>query len=111
MFVVLLIGSVSALEFDNLKKYDADERVITVENAFGLGDVLAKIQLVSKPHEYVIRGEDRLSAQLDFWNFDRGYGVALQDMDWFDEARGGGEVSKEFTYKYLKVLRVHNDVA
>ena len=110
MFVVLLIGSVSALEFDNLKKYDTETRTITVENAFGLGKVLVKIQLISKPHEYVIRGEDRLSAQLDLWNFERDYGVALQDMEWFDEARGGGQVDKEFTYKYLKVLRVHDDV-
>lgn len=45
-FVVSILPGVSALSFDNVKSYDAEKKEITITNAFGLGDVLAKIQLI-----------------------------------------------------------------
>ncbi len=45
MIVMLSIPLVSALEFDNVKTYDAVEKTITIKNAYGLGDTLAEYKL------------------------------------------------------------------
>lgn len=47
LVVVLLVGLPlsSALEFDNVKSYDAVKKEITITNAFGLGSDLAKYKL------------------------------------------------------------------
>ena len=41
---ILCIGLISAFEFDNVKDYDAEKREVSVTNAFGLGNEIAKIK-------------------------------------------------------------------
>ena len=43
---IFLISCVSALEWDNVKSYDEDTKVVTITNALGLGADLAKIELM-----------------------------------------------------------------
>ena len=41
--IVLLAGTVTAFEFDNVRDYDENLREFKVTNAFGLGKDIAKI--------------------------------------------------------------------
>ena len=43
--MILLVGTISALEFDNVKSYDELTKTVTIENVFGLGADIAKIKL------------------------------------------------------------------
>ena len=41
ILLLVLIPSISAFEFDNVKSYDEVTKTVTIENAFGLGDEIA----------------------------------------------------------------------
>lgn len=45
LLAVLMIGLVSAFNFDNVKRYDTNKKEITITNAYGLGSDLAKYTL------------------------------------------------------------------
>lgn len=104
LFLVLLLPVATALDFDNIKQYNKTEKLVTVKNAFGLGSELAKIRLVTDLNVQVLPGPDRKVAELDFYNFDRDYGNALKDMEFFDLNKGFKEIERQFTYKY-KVIK------
>ena len=55
MFVlVLLVGTVSAFEWDNIKRYDEQTKTITIKNAFGLGENLEKATLISNTYNCAV---------------------------------------------------------
>ena len=59
MFVmIMLVSTVSALDFDNIKEYNEDSQTITITNAFGLGERLARIQLMTPLHNKVGYGSN-----------------------------------------------------
>lgn len=62
---LFVIPNIIAFDFDNAKTYDASKKEVTITNAFGLGEELAKVKLLSPPTNYVIRGKDRLVAELE----------------------------------------------
>jgi len=47
LMIFMLIPSVSGAEFDNVKSYDSKTMTATIDNAFGFGDTLANIKLIS----------------------------------------------------------------
>lgn len=58
MIMFMLISCVSALDWDNVKDYDEETKIITITNAFGLpeilgGEVLFKAQLLTPQHNVV----------------------------------------------------------
>jgi len=54
MFVmVLLVGTVSAFEFDNVGNYDEKTKTMKIKNAFGLGEDLIEAKLNSQTHEVI----------------------------------------------------------
>ena len=54
MFVVILLaGSVSAFEFDNVGNYNEETKTMTIKNAFGLGEDLVDAKLNSENHEVI----------------------------------------------------------
>lgn len=100
---VFLSGNVSAFDFDNVGDYDEKEKKMTITNLFGMGDKIADIKLTSNPIQYVESGKDVQIAQLEFFNFDRKYGKALKDMEFYNlyELQ---EIKRDFVYKYQKVV-------
>ena len=101
MFVmILMVGMVSALEFDNVKDYDVATKTVTITNAFGLGDTIATVKLESELDVSVIRGEDRRVAEFTINNFDDSYDNALKEMEFYNLKRGSVKFDREFEYKY-----------
>lgn len=58
LLAILCIGLISAWEFDNVKNFDSENKVITIENTFGLGKTLLNAKQISNDVEYVLRGND-----------------------------------------------------
>lgn len=93
---IILIGVVSAFDFDNVKSYDEGQKVITIKNAFGLpliGDNLAEYSLDYNTDQCLINCEARGTATL----YTDGY--LFTDMN-FKDIKGQ---LKEINYKiYIK---------
>ena len=100
MFVcIFLISFVSAFEIDNVKDYDEVKKEITITNAFGLGDDIAKITLNTPQVYRVIPGEDRLVAEFTINNLDGDYSNAFKQMDFYNINSGNSKFTRDFTYK------------
>lgn len=47
IFLIFSISTITALEIDNVKDYNSQEKEVTITNAFGLGSDLGKIKLIN----------------------------------------------------------------
>ena len=67
---MVLISSVSAWEFDNVKNYDEQNKKVYIQNAFGLGEELFAGKLITQENLPVVRGNDRLvgAFQVEYFN-------------------------------------------
>lgn len=100
MLALLLIGNVYALEFDNVKEYNAEKKEVTIKNSFGLGEDIAKVKLDTPLNVYVIPGKDRLVAQFTIENYWDKYPNALKKIEFFNINKEMQKISREFKYKY-----------
>lgn len=70
MCMILLVGSISAFEFDNRLKYSNNDMKVTIENAFGLGEDLGILELKSHKSVDEIReisyGQSPMYYEFDF---------------------------------------------
>lgn len=101
--LTLCISLTSAFEFDNVKSYNKEEKVMTIQNSL-LGiptSKVADIKLVSDNIVYVIPGKDRLVAQFDINNYEDKYNNAFKKMQFYDIRNKNREFERNFTYKYL----------
>lgn len=98
--IVLCAQPVSAFEWDNVGFYDSETRTMTIRNALGFGDVIAKMRLVSEPITKVMPGKDRKVAEIEFYDFDKEYGKALKKMEFFNKKGNNQKFNRNFKYKY-----------
>ena len=99
LFMILMIGSVSAAwEWDNVKDYDEAKKEITVDNALGLGDTIAKITLNTPQTLNVMPGKDRLVAEFTINNYDD-YNNIFNEMEFYDINNNMNRFERKFTYK------------
>lgn len=90
---ILLISSASALEFDNVKVYsDKDgisDKVVTITNAFGLGDKITEIEYMgdTQSPNRIIGGVDRTVLRWDV-NLYENYTDFVHDLDLFNMRSG-----------------------
>lgn len=105
IFGLFLISNISAFEFDNIKEYDNTKNIITITNAFGLGDNIAEVKLDTPLVYNVIRGEDRLVAEFTINNFDD-YIDVFNDMEFYNINDNLKEFDREFTYKYKNITGI-----
>lgn len=99
IFGILLMSSISALEFDNVKSYSNDNRVVTITNAFGLGDDIAKIELTTPFVNEVARGENQRVMIFEVENFGGTYTNALKETEIINMKNSKSE-NKDFHYEY-----------
>ena len=100
LLMVLLIGNVAALDFDNVKQYDKSTETYKVTNAFGLGKKLVEIKLLT-PRVFE-RGIGYIHiAEFELKDYNILYKKAFQDMDFYQIDKGMEEFTREFDYKYL----------
>ena len=103
MLVILLVGTVSAFNFDNVKRYDESTRAVTFENAFGLGDDIIQVTLKSKQHELVEVGLDRKVSEMEWIVFKDSSNVFV-DMEFFDIDNNLRGFGKNFIHKQKVIL-------
>lgn len=96
---ISFLPMISGFEFDNVKDYDEETRTITITNAFGLGDEIAQLKLVSDPIVYVMPGENKKVAEIEFISFDGDYEAALRKMEFYDKNSNNNMFEREFIYK------------
>lgn len=109
MLSIFLVGTVTALEIDNKKIYDAQTKTVTIKNSF-LGiptSEVAQIKLETPLVNNVMRGQDRKVWEITIDNADD-YNEALRSMKLYNNW-DGKEINREFTYKY-KIISGYNEV-
>lgn len=96
--MILTISTVSALDFDNVKKYDSDNQKVKIVNAFGLGDDLGTIQLVNYSR-YCFVGDCYAYYLVD--NYVENY--VLKSSKYYNEHQTRELKNKEYKYEYLNL--------
>ena len=101
--MVLIIGSVSAWDWDNWIGYEDEDMTVIFENAFGLGSKLGKAKLTSHISitevKNVIRGKDRVPMYYDFYNWKKQYNKGLGEVE-FTDMTTGKKINKEYKFVY-----------
>ena len=99
---LLLVGTVSAFEFDNIKQYDEETQIITIKNSIlGISfldlDTVATIQLTTPLNNKVHRGYGKVAEFIINTNED--YLEALKEVELFDRTDGDKEFYRDYDYK------------
>lgn len=102
--LVLLVGTISAFEFDNIKQYDEETKTITVKNSI-LGipflelDTISTMKLDTPQINKVGAGDEVKISQITTDDVD-GYENFYQGMTLID-LKTGKEIEREITFRYL----------
>jgi len=103
--LVLLVGPISAFEFDNIGTYDKETQTIDVRNSI-LGipflqlDKIAEVKLDTPLVNYVIRGKNRLVAEFTIETFDIYTEGTFDDLEFYNIKKDMDKFDREFVYKY-----------
>jgi len=101
LMAVLLVGTISAFEFDNIKSYNPLTREVTIKNAFGLGDDIAKVKLNTPLVYRVPRGYQKV-AEFNVSSYGE-YKSFINRIKLYDKRKGLKEITTErkldFKYK------------
>ncbi len=109
--MIFLVGTVSAVfEIDNVgRDYNKTTQTITIKNAFGLGDDIAKIKL-DTPLVYNVfdRGHKikQLVAEFTIDNLEY-YDSVINNLDFYNVKNGLTKFNREFEYKYKVYYNVN----
>jgi hypothetical protein len=101
IFLLLLLvnlGNLSALDWDNVKRYDENTKTATVVNSLGLGRDIAELQLLTPLNNKVGLGYQRV-AEIKINNYDS-YENALKQLDFYNIKSGMKKFERNFDYKY-----------
>lgn len=101
--IILALPLASAFEFDNVKDYDETTKTITITNAFGLGDDIANLTLLTPEIVKVMPGKNRKVAEFEINNFDN-YEKPLKEIKFYNANKDMGKFSRNFVYKYAEVI-------
>ena len=109
MLVVLLLvvfsaQNVQAAEFDNVKTYSEELRVVTITNAFGLGEVIGQAKLNTPLNVNVGAGYQKV-AEFDIWAYDD-YNDALKQFTFEDIKNGKTKINRDYDLKILEYENV-----
>ncbi len=101
LFIILMfLPVVSALEIDNIGKYNEETKTMEVINLFGFGSSIANITLLSPLNVVVGHGEEVLVAWFEIDNFGTYNGNSIFSIiDTYDLKRGNSEIQKNIVYK------------
>ncbi|HEC39514.1 hypothetical protein LCGC14_0538350 [marine sediment metagenome] len=104
--LVLLVGTISALEIDNWKTYDDNKREYTITNLFGQGDEIAKVTLNTPLNFLVPIGYQRV-AEFSVENYDD-YVNVFNYMEFYNTKKSNELFVRDFDYKYKTIIQVPN---
>ncbi len=101
-FVVLLVGTITAAEWDNVKSYNEDTKTVTIENAFGLpliGYDIVTIKL-NTPLDYRVPLGYQKVAEFEINTFTN-YSNAFKELELFDKKDDDKKFTRDYDYKIL----------
>lgn len=107
--LVLLISSVSAATWDDIKRYDSDTKTVRIVNALGFGDEIGNATLKTPLINYVPIGKNMLVAEITIGSAEE-YTDALTSMEFYEANNGNKKVDREFEYKVKEKLLGVRDV-
>jgi len=95
--ILLFIPMISGMEWDNKKNYNPELREVTVENALGFGDDVAKIKLISPLNVQVARGYNKVAEfNLIYYKDDNG---GLDKIDFYNIKESMSSEDRQFDFK------------
>ena len=92
------LPNVSAFEFDNVKSYNEELKVVTITNAYGIGSVIGQAKLTSPLNVRVGAGYQKV-AQFDIWAYDD-YNDAIKQFTFIDMKKKE-RINRNFDIKKL----------
>ena len=99
--MILLIGNVSALNWDNSVDYENNNMTVIITNWFGVGEKLGEATLTSHktPTEIkdVLSGENRAVMYYEFNEWET-YTNGLGEVIFKDMKKGGEEIEKDYYF-------------
>ena len=107
--VIMLVGTISAFEFDNVKTYDKETKTIEIRNSvlgipfLQLGKV-AEIQLNTPLDYYVPIGYKKV-AEVQVVPFDN-YNDAFKELELYDKRNKNTKIIRSYDYKYKTIKQV-----
>ncbi len=107
---ILLVGTISAMDWDNVKSYDEETKTVTVINALNLPLIsydIAKIQLNTPLNYKVPRGYQKV-AEFEVRSY-KDYSNAFKDLKLFNLKNKGKEFFRDYDYKYKTYVNVSVD--
>jgi hypothetical protein len=105
---ILLIGNISAFNFDNQKVYDEETKTATIINSFGFGKTIATAKLDTQQIVYLMPGKDRKFAEITI-NSNEDYKNFLEKIELINK-RNGKEFSRDITFKYKLISECEKEV-
>ena len=99
--MILLLGSVSAFTFDNIKQYNSTTQDVTIRNsiAFIPTNIVAKIKLISPLNVIVPRGYQKVAEfEIVYYKDNNG---GLDKMEFFDKTLGNLQINRDYDFKVL----------
>lgn len=98
MFLILFSPFSSALDLDNVKSYDEDQKIVTVTNAFGFGDDIARVKLNTELVQRVGLGYQKV-AEFEITSLGL-YNDAFNKMEFYSVHDDNEKIERQFDYKY-----------
>ncbi len=105
---ILLVGTVSAADFDDIKRYDEDLKTYSLDNFFGLGKNIAEIELKTPTNNRVPIGDNILVAEIEFRNGEFNYEDIINGIELYDTQKEMKDVFRNIKYKYKTIIQVPN---
>jgi len=96
LFCFFIFPSVNALEFDNVKNYNEELKVVTITNNFGIGDVIGQAKLNTPLNVKVAPGYQKV-AEFDIWAYDD-YNDAIKQFT-FTDMKKKEKINRDFDIK------------
>lgn len=96
---ILLVSTISAFEFDNVKTYDASTQTITITNSFGLGSKIADVKLDTPLHVQTGLGYQKVAEYTITSTTD--YSSFLKGTEVYNLNKNNALVNKKIDVKYL----------
>lgn len=105
--MILLVGTVSSADFDDVKYYDEETSTYTLENFFGLGKTIADLELKTPQNNLVHLGYGDI-ARIEIRNGEYDYEEIINGIELYNIRDGMKEVIRNVDYKYLTYIEVPN---
>ena len=99
VMVIVCSFQVFAFDFDNVVKYNENNKVISIINSFGLGSEIASAKLITPHINYVIHGKNRRVMVFNVENFGEEYANALKDLEIIN-MNNGKKVVRDYHWEY-----------